>query len=358
MSTPAPGPAPARDRLDPADRLVQILNDACLALMLSVGHRTGLWAAMADGLPRSSTALAERAGLQERYVREWLGAMTVGRLVAHGPAELRYRLTPEYADLLTDDGAANLAVFAQYVAVLGGVEDAVVNCFRHGGGVPYDAYPRFQEVMAADSAQTVLATLDEAIVPLVPGLAERLEAGIDVLDVGCGRGRALQHLARRHPASRFVGVDLSETAIATAREEGTDLPNLRFVAADATRLGDVVPACSQDLVTTFDAVHDQPHPAQVLAGIRAVLRPGGHYLAQDINTSGSPAGDLDHPLGPFLYTISCLHCMTVSLADGGDGLGAAWGRPRARRMLHEAGFGHVEEHLLPHDEQNVYYVCA
>lgn len=358
MSAPTSDPAPTRDRLDPAGRLMQILNDACLALMLSVGHRTGLWTAMADGVPRTSIELAEHAGLQERYVREWLGAMTVGRLLVHNPDDLSYRLTPEYADLLTDDGAANLAVFAQYVAVLGGVEDAVVSCFEHGGGVPYDAFPRFQEVMAADSAQTVLASLDETIVPLVPGLASRLAAGIDVLDVGCGRGRALQHLAHEYPRSRFLGVDLSASAIAAARTESSDLPNLRFVAADATRLTDHVPAASRDLVTTFDAVHDQAHPAQVLAGIREVLRPDGHYLAQDINTSGSPADDLDHPLGPFLYTISCLHCMTVSLADGGDGLGAAWGRPRARQMLHEAGFTQVQEHLLPHDEQNVYYVCS
>ncbi len=242
--------------------------------------------------------------------------------------------------------------------MLASVEDQVLECFRHGGGVPYEAFPRFHEVMEAESAQTVLAALEEAILPLVPGLTERLRQGIDVLDVGCGRGRALQVMARLFPASRFTGVDFSPDAIAYAAEKSADLPNLDYRIGDATRLEALWPTPSFDLVTTFDAVHDQAHPAAMLEGIRRLLRPGGSYLAQDIDSSGSHDGDRDLPLGPFLYTISCLHCMTVSLAQGGDGLGAAWGRPTAERMLAEAGFGSVAAHLLPHDDQNVYYVCA
>jgi SAM-dependent methyltransferase len=345
-------------RLDQTtERLVQVLNDGALALMISLGHRTGLFPALASHGPVTSQGLADAAGLQERYVREWLGAMTVGRIAGHDPDAGTYWLDAEHAAPLTDRGPFNLAATAMFVPVLAGVEDELVECFREGGGVPYEAFPRFHEVMEADSAQTVLAALEDAILPLVPGLTERLGAGIDVLDVGCGRGRALQQLARTFPASRFTGLDLSPEAIAHAERASADLPNLGYRVGDATRLVDQWPAGSFDLVTTFDAVHDQAHPAAMLSGIHDLLREGGTYLAQDINASGSHHGDLDHPMGPFLYTISCMHCMTVSLAQGGDGLGAAWGRPMAERMLREAGFASVGAHALPHDEQNLYYVC-
>jgi SAM-dependent methyltransferase len=253
---------------------------------------------------------------------------------------------------------ANIAAFTQYVSVLGGVEDDLLTCFREGGGVPYSRYPRFQEVMAADSGQTVLGALQPTILPLVPGLTERLESGIDVLDVGCGRGLAMMQLAVAFPSSRFTGLDLSTEAIERARSDAGGLPNLEFVVADATGLGSVWPHASFDLITTFDAIHDQGHPTEMVRGIRELLREDGVYLAQDINTSGSHHGDLDHPLGPFIYTISCMHCMTVSLAQDGEGLGAAWGVPAAEALLKQAGFGTVQVHLLPHDDQNAYYVCT
>lgn len=339
-----------------ADQLVRILNDGCLGLMLSLGHRTGLFDALGES-PTTIEALSHRASLQQRYVREWLGAMVTGAIVCHEPSSGTYWLDAEHAALLTDGGDANLAAFAQYLAVLGGVEDELVHCFREGGGVPYARYPRFHEVMAADSGQTVLAALRPLIVPLVPGLEDRLAAGVDVLDVGCGRGQALQQLARDYPRSRFCGIDLSADAIASASAAAHDLSNLTFVVLDAMQMESRWPTASFDLITTFDAVHDQAHPAQVVASIRRLLRDGGVYLAQDINTSGSHHGDRDHPLGPFIYTISTMHCMTVSLAQGGEGLGAAWGRPAAEALFRDAGFTSVVVHVLPHDDQNAYYVC-
>ncbi|GAA3278538.1 class I SAM-dependent methyltransferase [Nesterenkonia halobia] len=340
------------------ERLVEILNDGCLGLMLALGHRTGLLAVLAQAsTPPTAAELAASAGLQERYVREWLGAMAVGRLVAHDPQTGRYRLPAAHADLLTDEGDANVAAFAQYLAVLAGVEDELVGCFRHGGGVPYSSYPRFQEVMEADSAQTVVAALLDDVLPMVPGLAGRLTAGIDVLDVGCGRGRALAVLARQFPRSRFHGLDLSQEAIDHLRAEHADLPSLEGRVGDAAVLPAPWGAQSFDLVTTFDAIHDQADPLAVVRGIREALRPDGVYLAQDINTSGTHAGDLDHPLGPFIYTISTMHCLTVSLARGGTGLGAAWGRPAAEALLAESGFSSVSTHLLPHDAQNAWYVA-
>jgi SAM-dependent methyltransferase len=335
-----------------ADRMVGVLNEGALALMTSIGHRTGLFDALAELPPATSEQIAAAANLNERYVREWLGAMVVGRIVEHDPEEGTYYLPREHAAFLTRPSAPdNLAAFAQYIPLLGSVEDGIVESFRHGGGVPYSAFPRFHEVMAEDSGQTVLPALIDHILPLVAGLTGRLESGIDVLDVGCGSGRALNLMARTFPNSRFTGYDFSEEAIARARAEAAE--NVRFEVRDVATLGER--EC-YDLITTFDAVHDQADPAAVLRGIHAALRPDGVYLMQDIAGSSYVHNNLDHPIGPLLYTISTMHCMTVSLAQNGEGLGAMWGEEKAREMLAEAGFGKVEVHRLPHDFQNSYYV--
>jgi len=340
-----------------AERMLGVLNDAAIALMTSVGHRTGLFDAMAGLPPSTSGQIADAANLDERYVREWLAAMVVGRIVEHDSDGEIYRLPPEHAAWLTRAATPdNIAVAAQFVPVLASVEDRIVECFERGGGVPYSAYGRFHEVMAEDSGQTVVAALTDHILPLVPGLTDRLEEGIDVLDVGCGSGRAMNLLARRFPNSRFVGCDFSEEAIARARAEAAEhgATNVRFEVRDAAALEKKE---RYDLITTFDAIHDQAKPAAVLEGIAQALRAEGVYLMQDIAGSSRLHNNMDHPLGPFLYAISTMHCMTVSLAQGGEGLGTMWGEEKAREMLEEAGFGEVEVKQLPHDFQNSYYVA-
>jgi SAM-dependent methyltransferase len=313
---------------------------------------------MADLPPSTSQQIAEAANLNERYVREWLDAMVVGRIVEHDPEDGTYYLPQEHAAWLTRAASPNnIAVTAQFIPVLGMVEDGIVESFKHGGGLPYSAFPRFHEVMAEDSGQTVVAALADHILPLVPGLIERLEEGIDVLDVGCGSGRALNLMAHTFPNSRFVGYDLSEEAVARARAEAQKhvTTNARFEIKDAATLDE---EARYDLITTFDAVHDQADPAAVLKGIAEALREDGVYLMQDIAGSSHHHNNLEHPLGPFLYTISCMHCMTVSLAQGGAGLGAMWGEEKAKQMLEEAGFTKVEIEQLQHDFQNYYYIAT
>lgn len=342
------------------EQMIDTLNAGALSLMLSIGHRTGLFDTMAAMDAAGSQAIADAARLEERYVREWLGAMVVGGIVAQDPETNTYRLPAEHAASLCRDAPSdNLAVFAQYVGLLGGVEDDVVDCFRRGGGVPYERFGRFHEVMAEDSGQSVLPALETHILPLVPGLAERLHRGIRVLDVGCGRGKAINKLAALFPESRFVGYDLSEDAVAFAREEAREVgnANAEFEVRDVTGFEKTAEPGTFDLVTTFDAVHDQKDPLAVLRGIRRSLAPGGVYLAQDIKGSSHHHGDIGHPLGPLLYTLSCMHCMTVSLARDGAGLGAMWGRETALEYFRAAGFEEVEVHQLDHDIQNYWYVC-
>ncbi len=340
-----------------ADRLLRALNDGALCLMVSIGHRTGLFDAMSRLAPATSDEIGAQAGLNARYVREWLGAMVTAQVVQYDPLSGRYHLPEEHAASLTRAAAAdNMAVFAQYIGELGRVEDDIVGCFRNGGGVPYEKFTRFHEVMEEDSGQSVLSSLESHILPLVPGLTARLEQGIRVLDLGCGRGRILQRLASQYPNSRFTGMDLSEEATGYARRQAAGLVNIEYVARDLSDFDRTAEADAFDLVTTFDAIHDQARPLNVLNGIRRTLKPDGVYLMQDISGTGHVHKDIGHPLGTLLYTVSCMHCMTVSLAQGGEGLGAMWGEEKTQEYLRRAGFRSVTVNRLAHDVQNNWYV--
>jgi SAM-dependent methyltransferase len=341
-----------------AGRMMDVLNGAGVTLMASIGHQLGLFDVMAGLPPATSQHIAEAAGLNERYVREWLGAMLTGGVIDYDPANDAYALPAEHAAWLTRAaGVNNLAVQAQVVPLLAQVEQPLIECFRHGGGVPYAAYPRFQQLMAEDSGAVHDAALIDAILPLAPGFPARLRSGIDVADVGCGRGHAINLMAQAFPNSRFVGYDFSEEGVRAGRGEAQrlGLANARFEASDVTDLG---APDRFDLITAFDAIHDQAQPAQVLAGIAAALRPDGAFLMVDIGASSHAHENLEFPLAPLMYTISCMHCMTVSLALDGAGLGAMWGQQKAQEMLAEAGFTQVEVKRIEDDLFNSYYVAT
>jgi 2-polyprenyl-3-methyl-5-hydroxy-6-metoxy-1,4-benzoquinol methylase len=338
--------------------MLEWLNGGAIAVMISIGHRTGLFDTLSELPPSTSEEIAAAAGLNERYVREWLGAMLTGGIVEYDAEERRFSLPAEHAAWLTRRATPNnVAVYAQYIPQLGAVEDEILECFRKGGGVPYEHYQRFHQIMAEDSGQTVVAVLIGRILPLVPKLVESLRQGIDVLDVGCGSGRALNLMAANFPNSRFTGYDLSEEAIrlAAAEAQNHELTNITFEQVDLTTFE--IPQ-QYDLITAFDAIHDQARPDNVLAAVAKALKPEGVFLMQDIAASTEMHKNCDHPAGPLLYTISCLHCMSVSLAQNGAGLGAMWGQEQALQMLHAAGFADVRVERLAHDFQNSYFIAT
>ncbi|NEA57197.1 methyltransferase domain-containing protein [Streptomyces sp. SID13666] len=338
-----------------AGRMIQMVNDACLGMMTGLGHESGLFDTMAGMPPARSEEIALAAGLNERYVREWLGAMVVGRVVDYVPEHGTYVLPPEHAASLTRAaGPDNLARIAQDLSMMGEVEQQVLEAFRTGSGVPYSAYPRFQALQAEESGEVYDLALVNAIVPLVPGLPERLRTGIDALDIGCGQGHAVNVLAAAFPASRFHGLDMSEGGIAAARAEAAELglANVEFQVGDCAAL-----TGSYDLITAFDVIHDLARPTQTLAAIAGALNDDGVFLMGDIAASSRLEENTDHPLGPALYTFSTFYCMSVSLSEGGEGLGTVWGEETARRMLTEAGFNQVDTQRVEGDILNVYYVA-
>lgn len=342
-----------------AGNFLNALNAASMCLMASIGHRTGLFDIMRGMSPATVEEIATRSGLNERYVREWLGAMVTSGVVEVDESSARYRLPDEHAAYLTRAaGADNIGVFAQYVAVMGSVEDQIVECFKNGGGVPYSEFPRFHAVMAEDSGQSVLSSLESHILPLVPGLTDLLDKGINVLDVGCGSGRIMNKLAGLYPNSRFTGMDLSTEAVGYANGEAAKhgLKNIEFSVRDLSNFHETAEPEAFDWITTFDAIHDQGQPLNVLKGIHRTLKSDGLYLMQDIRASSHVHKNIDHPIGTFLYAVSTMHCMTVSLAQGGEGLGAMWGEEKTREYLEKAGFQSVETNSMAHDIQNNWYV--
>lgn len=340
-----------------AERAIGILNAGSLTLLLSVGHKVGLFDALAELAPSTSQEIADAAGLQERYVREWLGGMAVGGIVIHDPSTARYHLPAEHATCLTRAaGPDNLARVTQFVSLMAGVEEPIVECFRSGGGVPYSEYGEFHRLMAEDSSAVHDVVLLDTVLPVVPALPDHLRRGIDVADIGCGGGHAVNLIAQAYPTSRFVGYDFSEEGIAAARREAAalGLDNARFEVLDVS---DFDERERFDLVTAFDAIHDQAHPRRVLANIAAALRPEGVFLMVDIRASSRVEDNLEHPMGPFLYMLSTMHCMPVSLSLNGEGLGTVWGEQKARELLAEAGFRSVEVAEVDADPFNNYFIA-
>jgi len=336
-------------------RVIDLINGASTVFMMSIGHQTGLFDTMATLPPATSHEIAATAGLNERYVREWLNQLVTMRVVEYNPPSRSYSLPPEHAASLTRAaGPNNLASIAVYFPLLGNVEEKLLHSFRHGGGVPYSEFPRFQELQREETAALFDQALITTTIPLVPGLTEKLQAGIDVADIGCGAGHALCLLGEAFPNSRFVGYDFSEQGIALGRAEAAakGLPNVSFEIKDVATLGG--PA-RFDFITAFDAIHDQAAPRRVLKGIAEALKPDGVFLCVDMNASSHVENNIDNPLAPTLYTISTFHCMTVSLALGGEGLGTAWGQELAQELFREAGFRSCEINNVEGDYFNVYY---
>ncbi len=340
-----------------AGQMLGTLTGALTALMVSVGHRTGLFDKLATMGPATSEEIATSTGLNERYIREWLGNMTTARIVEHDVSNGTYWLPAEHAASLTRAaGPGNLATMAEFISLFGNVEDQIVDCFKNGGGVPYSSFPKFQQLMAQESAQVFDATLLDVTLPLVSGLQERLTSGIDAADVGCGKGHAINLMAKAFPKSDFTGFDFSDEGVAAGKAEAKTMGNTNatFEQKDVAQLDG---SKQFDFITAFDAIHDQAKPRDVLAGIYASLKPGGVFLMADIAGHSTHGGNMENPMAPMMYAVSTFHCMTVSLALDGEGLGTMWGEQKAVELLNEAGFTDVSIERVEGDIMNAYYVC-
>lgn len=339
MSTP---PAPL-DHEKVMSFLGKAVDDSATALFGALGYigdRLGLFRTLAATGPVTVEEVAKRARLNARYLREWLNAMVAARYVEYDAATARYALPAEHAAVLADEASPFfVGGFLEMIAPAVMQAPKLVKAFKNGKGVPQSAYPaEIFEAIERSSAPWYRHKLTQEWIPTMPDLQAKLEAGGSALDIGCGSGRAAIAIAKAFPRARVFGYDNHahsiERARANARAEGLQ-KRISFKVLDAARMR----GPGFDLISTFDVVHDLAHPLALLKAIRRSLAPDGTYLVLEMNCSPNVNENV-HFVGKFLYSVSTLYCMTQSLAQKGEGIGAAMGEPKTRELAAAAGFEH------------------
>jgi SAM-dependent methyltransferase len=331
------------DRLRSVQVLVfSKLEGAMTAGMIHLGDKLGLYRVLASGdAPLTSAELADRAGLAERWVREWAFNQAAARIVTVDDSE-RFSLSPEAAAVLADpaNDVFGMGWFHDLPQAMAALE-TLPDSFRTGLGHNFDSRGREVAVGMERTFEpwnrTHLAT---DVVPELDDVKTKLTAGGRVVDVGCGAGGAVLLLAEEFPASRVEGYDISEHALARAADRlaGSGLTNASFHDA---RLEPLPADHSVDLVTTFDCIHDMTDPQGMIEQIRAALRDDGTWLLVDIKALDTFAGNAErNPMAPLMYGVSVISCMSSGLSEpGGAGLGTlGLSAARAEEMARTAGF--------------------
>ncbi|XP_071477085.1 S-adenosylmethionine-dependent methyltransferase Rv2258c-like [Diadema antillarum] len=347
-----------------ANRFSTILTHGFVALAVSLGVDTGIFDALVHLKDRESTSqeIADAAGLKERYVKEWLGCMSVARLVDINPETEKYRLPEHRAPFFTrGTDAHSLAVFSTELPMLSEVYSKLADCLKKDGpsGLPYSDYSLFHSFMASLSGRWVRNHLVQDFIPSMPKIEEKLKSGVKVLDLGCGRGVATLLFAENYPNSSVIGLEISEECVSFAREqaEKKKLTNVEFVQCDAAELPSDW-SNSVDYVYVYDVIHDLAQADKVLKEIHRILKPGGVFsmIEPDCETKQSRNVGLDRL--SLLYTVSLFHCLPISLYfDGSVGLGTAWGRDKAKEYISNAGLSTDAVVKLP-ASIHAHFICS
>src|SRR5262245_11234836 len=326
-----------------AFRVVGDMGGAFVMALGYIGDRLGLFKAMAGAGPLTSVDLARKTNLNERYVREWLRAMVAAEYIDYDTASERYVMTTEQAFVLANEDSP-MFVGGGFHFTAPSIQNThrIMDAFRNGGGISYSEIG--EEIPCAIERffrPGYINFLVKEWLAAVPGLISKLEKGATIGDIGCGRGQSTVTMAKAFPNSSVLGIDYHVPSIEYARrlaaEQGA--ANVEFVAAAA----DKIPSDRKyDLICSFDCIHDMVDPLATLKAIREALAPDGVYVWSEPNASHN-AHENRNPLGRTFHSISPLHCMTVSLAYGGAGLGTVIGEAGARGLAEQAGFTGFEK---------------
>jgi SAM-dependent methyltransferase len=328
-------------------------------LLCALGDRLGLFKDLAANGPATSEELAARAGIIERYVREWLGGMASAGYLEYDPPSRRFTLPVEHAPLLAQEGGPMFlgGGFDQLVS-LAPMLDRIEQAFRQGGGVPLTAYHdhfwRGTERLSAGWFNNLLVPV---WLPAMPEVRAKLAQGAAVADIGCGHGRALIALAGAYPNAHYVGYDVHAPSIATARARAVEAGVSNRVSFEVLDAAQGLPE-QYDLITTFDVIHDQVDPRGMLRAIHQSLRPEGIYVCLEVACSEK----LEENLGTFgtmWHGMSIFFCLTTSLAQGGEGLGTlGLHEAKLRELCAEAGFSAVRRVPIDNPFNNLYEIKA
>ena len=345
MATALANPAPNHEKtMQFAFKAVGDMAAAMNGPLMYIGDRLGLFKAMADGQPVTSEELAQKTGLTERYVREWMKSMVAGEYLKYDPQTRRASLPAEHAMVLAQEGSpVFLMGIAQMIPDHYNLIPRIIEAFRHGGGVPYSEYTQdtFEgtERLFESGYNNFLTT---QWIPAMPNVLKKLQAGAKVADVGCGRGKALLAMAKAFPKSNFVGYDNYGPNIAygnsLAATQGVG-DRLRFEERSANALPQ---SADFDLIMTCDCLHDMVSPEACARSIHGALKQDGSWFCIEPNMSDNLEDNIN-PLGKLFYSVSTLQCMTCSLAFHGAGYGAGMGPGNIRRVAQLGGFTHFEK---------------
>lgn len=321
----------------------QLVDDAAAAvraLTVSLGDRLGLYAALADGTPVTAAELAERAGIQPMYAREWLHAQVSGGYVEADPSGERYRLPADRAAVLADPGSDTFtAAFFRALGALYATEDGLAAAYRAGGGVGWDEHDAsLDDALARYFLPGYRAHLVQEWIPALDAVIGKLAKGARVADIGCGVGYSTFLMAEAFPDSSFAGFDYYGEAVARARrlsvERGLDQDHVSFAVAGA----DSFDGGPYDLVTTFNCLHDIGDPDAVARHIRSQLSGDGTWMIVEPNADPDPARNT-HPAGRLFMALSAVMCLPAAAAQKGPrALGSHAGEATLRDIAHGAGF--------------------
>lgn len=325
-----------------AFRVVGDMGGAFTMALGYVGDRLGLFRAMAGVGPVTSKELAAKTELNERYVREWLRAMVAAEYINYDTTSTKYVMTEEQAFVLADEDSP-MFVGGAFHFTTPSIWNVprIMDAFQKGGGIPYSEIGKeIPEAIERFFRPGYVHFLVKDWLGAVSGLTPRLERGVAVADIGCGCGQSTVAMAKAFPKSKVLGIDYHGPSIERARKlaAARDLTNVEFLQAPAQE----IPKNRRfELICSFDCIHDMVDPDATLKAIREALADDGVYVWSEPNASAN-AHENRNPLGKTFHTISPLHCMTVSLAYNGAGLGTVIGEEGARALAKAAGFSSFE----------------
>ncbi len=315
------------------------MGAAISALLVHIGDKLGLYKAMAGAGPLTPAELAARTGTTERYVREWLNNQAAGGYVDYDPKTGRYSLNEEQAQCLAnEDSPTFLPGGYEGIASTFSDEPKFTAAFRSGKGVGWHEHDaRLFSGTERFFRPGYNANLVSSWLPALDGVADRLQKGAKVADIGCGHGASTVVMARAYPKSTFYGFDYHGPSIERARRAAAEVgvgDRARFEVAGAKDF----PGKDYDLVAFFDCLHDMGDPVGALRHVRQALAPAGTVMLVE-PFAGDRVEDNLNPVGRVYYGFSTVVCTPASLAqEVGLGLGAQAGEARLRGVFEEAGF--------------------
>lgn len=353
-----------------ADKLAERLFSSTLGALdvasIHLGDRLGLYKALVQEGPLTSAGLAREAGISPRYAREWLEQQTVAGLVdvedPSMPADERlYSLPAEHVGALVNpDSIEHFVPFISIVATAAGQIDALVEAYRSGGGVPWEAFgPCMRTGQSAGNRPSYVHLLAQEWLPAVPGLVDRLRGGARIADVGCGEGWSSIAMALGFPHVTVDGFDIDEASVHAAKHHAQQAgvsDQVTFTLADAGSLSD---RGGYDLVTAFECIHDLPDPVGVLATMRSLAEPSGVVLVMDERVPETFTGHSGDSVEQLMYGFSLMVCLPDSMSTPGSRATGTVMRPAVLRgYAQEAGFSDVEVLPIEHDLWRFYQLVG